>query len=182
MLANFAEAARAHVTDFKMKHFGDLLTNHNEPENAHQMFSHFIHEKLMEVHGVPSNSIAINEISGQANFVELAKGTYADPDPVKTNNTQKFYVEGIWNIDGSVLDNVYFYCNLAGVKVFEQTFPCSAGDAHCPTPAGNVGEDWKGMFTFDVPAVAPPFEYDVHVIGQKADKTSLFELESKFRI
>ena len=115
-------------------------------------------------------------------MVEMAKGTFADPDPVKTNNTQKFYVEGIWNIDGSVLDHVYFYCNLAGVKVYEQTFPCSAGDQYCPTPASAIGTDWKGYFTFPVPAVAPPFEYDVHVVAYTADKTSLWELESKFYI
>ena len=66
--------------------------------------------------------------------------------------------------------------------MFEQTFPCSAGNANCPTPTGAIGEDWHGMFTFDVPPVAPPFEYDVHVIAEKADGTSLWELESKFTI
>ena len=134
------------------------------------------------VESTPSNAIGITQLSAQANMVLLPTGTYADPDPIKLSNTQKFYVEGVWNVDGTVLDHVEFYCNLAGVKVFSQTFPCSSGDANCPTPAGTIGEDWKGMFSFDVPGVAPPFEYDVHVIAHDAAGTNLWELESKFTI
>ena len=73
-------------------------------------------------------------------MVLLGPGTFADPDPIKRHNTEKFHVEGIWSVDGSVLDNVYFYCKLQGVKVFSQTFPCSDGDANCPTPKGSIGE------------------------------------------
>ena len=131
---------------------------------------------------VPSNSIAITQVSGQANFVLMPTGTYADPDPIKTANTEKFNVSGIWNIDASTLDKVEFTCKLQGVQVYKQDFKCATGDANCPLPAGTVGEQWAGMFTFDVPGFAPPFEYDVHVKAYKADNTELFDLESKFRI
>merc|ERR1712060_507512 len=129
-----------------------------------------------------NDSIEIDQISGEENMTMITRGTYADPDPIQTANTENFYVEGIWSVDGSVMTDVYFYCNLQGVKVFEQTFHCSAGDANCPSPTGVLGEDWYGVFVFDFPGFAPPFQYDVHVIGQTADGTSLWELESKFYI
>ena len=163
MLANFVEAALSQavqkVDDFKMKHF-----NVYQPEEE------------------SNGSIVINQIAGQQNMVLMSTGTYADPDPIQTANTENFYVEGIWNIDGSVMTDVYFYCNLQGVTVFEQTFPCSAGDANCPTPTGTIGELWNGVFGFDVPGFAPPFEYDVHVVGKDASGNELWELESKFYI
>ena len=68
------------------------------------------------------------------------------------------------------------------MEVYKQDFPCSTGDANCPKPTGTVGEQWAGMFTFDVPGFAPPFEYDVHVMAYDANKVALFDLESKFRI
>ena len=129
----------------------------------------------------PSNAIAVNQISGMENFV-MTQGV-ADPDPVKLNNRQYFNIDGIWNVDGSVLKDVDFQCYIAGIKVFDQAFPCSAGDANCPTPAGSVGEAWSGSFYFDVPPVGiPGATYDVHVKGQSTDGTQLFELESKFQI
>ena len=79
------------------------------------------------------------------------------------------------------MTKVQFTCKLQGVQVFKQDFPCASGDANCPLPTGAVGEMWNGSFGFDVPAVAPPFEYDVHVVGF-AGTASLWELESKFRI
>ena len=57
---------------------------------------HHHQEEVADV--VPSNSIAITQVSGQANFVLMPTGTYADPDPIKTANTEKFNVAGIWNI------------------------------------------------------------------------------------
>ena len=68
------------------------------------------HEEVTDV--VPSNSIAITQVSGQANFVLMPTGTYADPDPIKTANTEKFNVSGIWNVDASTLDHVEFTCKL----------------------------------------------------------------------
>merc|ERR1711981_1385124 len=160
MLAHLVEAAQSQVT------------HGIEAFNA-KFHHHHHHEEVTDV--VPSNSIAITQIAGQANFVLTPTGTFADPDPIKTANTEKFNVSGIWNVDGSVMDSVYFYCKLQGVKVFEQTFPCSTGDANCPLPAGTVGEAWKGMFTFDVPGFAPPFEYDVHVVAKDANGTALWD-------
>merc|ERR1711971_433368 len=105
-----------------------------------------------------NGSIAIDQISGQQNWVKLDNGTYADPDPICTNCTQNFAVQGVWNNDsGLTLDHVHFNCLLAGADVFDQDFPCSAGDAYCPMPTGAVGEIWNGTFGFPVPAFAPPF-------------------------
>ena len=129
-----------------------------------------------------NGSITIDQVAGQANFVKLDNGTYADPDPIQTSNYQKFYVQGVWNVDGSVMDHVHFRCYLAGADVFDQDFPCSTGDANCPLPSGSVGEMWNGVFGFDVPAFAPPFQYDVHVEAFDTAGNSLWELESKFYI
>ena len=167
MLAHLVEAAQSQVT--------------HGIEAFNAKFHHHHHEEVTDV--VPSNSIAITQVSGQANFVLVPTGTYADPDPIKTANTEKFNVSGIWNSAvGATMDKVEFTCKLQGVEVYKQDFKCTTGDANCPLPAGTVGEQWKGMFTFDVPGFAPPFEYDVHVIAYTADKTQLFDLESKFRI
>ena len=135
---------------------------------------------LIEAESTPSNSITITQLSGQQNFVMTS--SYADPDPIKTANRQYFYVTGSWtSANGASMDKVQFTCNLQGVQVFKQDFPCSTGDANCPLPTGTVGETWNGVFYFDVPAVAPPFLYDVHVIGYEG-ATNLFELNSQFRI
>ena len=166
MLAHLVEAAQAQVV-------AGIETFNAKRHHHHH------HEEVSED---VSNSIAITQVSGQANFVLMPTGTYADPDPIKTANTEKFNVSGIWNIDASTLDHVTFTCKLQGVEVFKQDFKCATGDANCPLPAGTVGEQWAGVFTFDVPGFAPPFEYDVHVKAYKADKTELFDLESKFRI
>merc|ERR1711948_199561 len=94
-----------------------------------------------------NGSITIDQVAGQANFVKLDNGTYADPDPIQTSNYQKFYVQGVWNVDGSVMDHVHFRCYLAGADVFG----------------------------FDVPAFAPPFQYDVHVEAFDTAGNSLWE-------
>ena len=138
--------------------------------------------ELHLIEATPSNSIAITQLSGQQNWV--MQSGIADPDPIQTNNRQYFNVEGPWtSAAGATMDKVQFTCNLQGVQVFKQDFACSSGDANCPLPAGTPGEMWKGVFYFDVPAVAPPFEYDVHVTAFTADgSTQLWQLESKFRI
>merc|ERR1712051_446063 len=117
MLANLLEAAQARIA-------------HGIEVHRQGFFKHF--EKVTDV--VPSNSIAITQVSGQANFVLMPTGTYADPDPIKTANTEKFNVAGIWNIDASSLDHVEFTCKLQGVEVFKQDFKCATGDANCPLP------------------------------------------------
>ena len=94
MLANLIEQAQHSVQEF-----GSFWRHHKKH-----------HEE--PVTDVPSNSIAINQISGQDKFVLMPTGTYADPDPIKTANTEKFNVSGIWNVDGSVLDHVEFTCKL----------------------------------------------------------------------
>ena len=130
-----------------------------------------------------NDSIVIDQIDTLGHLTMIARGTYADPDPIQTANTENFYVQGIWNdTTGADLHQVHFYCKLQGVVVFQQDFVCSAGDANCPSPAGTAGEDWNGVFGFDVPGFAPPFQYEVHVQGQDASGASLFELESKFYI
>ena len=127
-----------------------------------------------------SNAISIVQLSGTENWV-MSSGV-ADPDPIKTNNRQYFNVTGPWtSAAGATMDKVEFTCNLQGVQVFKQDFACSTGDANCPLPTGTVGEMWNGSFYFDVPAVAPPFLYDVHVIGYSGT-THLWELNSQFRI
>merc|ERR1719195_1482903 len=98
------------------------------------------------IDSTPSNAIAINQTSGMENFV-MTQGV-ADPDPIILNNRQYFNIDGIWNVDGSVMTDVLFTCYIAGVKVFSRSFPCSTGDANCPEPAGTVGESWSGSFFF----------------------------------
>merc|ERR1719469_610859 len=128
------------------------------------------------IEAVPSNSIAINQIAGAENFTIIPKGTYPSPDPVQTNNTEKFFIQGVWNVSDSALDHVEFVCYLMGAKVFDETYDCTGKAANadygnCPVSTGVVGEIWSGDFGFDVP-----------VIGMTVDGTKLWELESKFKI
>ena len=169
MLAHLVEAAQSQVT------------HGIEAFNAKFHHHHHHHEEVTDV--VPNGSIVISQNSGMDNFTMLSTGTYADPDPIKTANTEKFYVQGVWLPNkGQLLDKVIFTCDLQGVQVFKQEFPCKTGDQYCPLPDASQAT-WNGMFTFDVPGFAPPFEYDVHVKAYQADGTTvLFDLESKFRI
>ena len=87
---------------------------------------------------------------------------------------------------------VNFTCLLQGIEVYSQKYYCDGSvvdpTGSCPTPAGTAGELWNGNFSFDVPAIAPPFEYDVHIRAYNTDETSsadavvYFDLETKFRI
>lgn len=144
MLANLVEAAQHQVVEFS------------------NYFHHNLPQEVTDV--TPANgSIVINQLSGMENFTMITTGTYADPDPIKTANTEKFYVNGVWLPGkGALLDKVIFTCDLQGVQVFKQEFPCTTGDKYCPLPDATEAT-WNGMFTFDVPGFAPPFEYDVHV-------------------
>jgi len=138
-----------------------------------------------EPHLVPSNSIAINQLSGQENFVKLDDGTYADPDPVQKASTEYFHVRGTWiTASGADLDHVQFICNMQGQKVFDESIACDATSAAdgCVKPLGKAGEIWESTFNFPVPPIAPPFLYDVHVIGQTAAGDQLFELQAQFTI
>ena len=68
-----------------------------------------------------------------------------------------------------------------GASVYKQNYPCSDGDANCPsTPA--FGTEWKGLFEFDVPTIAPNLTYDVHVKATDAAGKLLFELTADFCI
>ena len=144
----------------------------------------FAHESAStEVAEIAENKIAITQTAGQENFTLNSYLTYADPDPIKTANTEKFNVAGTWKADGTTLDHVLFSCKLQGVTVFQQQFECTVGSDLCDKPATASTTDlWTSVFTFDVPGIAPPFEYFVTVEAFTADDASLFVLESNFYI
>ena len=120
----------------------------------------------------------------------IARGTYADPEQIQKNSTEQFNVQGSWKVEMHDLKIVVFSCQLQGVEVYSQKYFCDGSvvdpTGTCPTPAGTAGELWNGQFSFDVPAIAPPFEYDVHIRAYNAEDTKTaavyFDLESKFRI
>ena len=53
---------------------------------------------------------------------------------------------------------------------------------NCVKPVGNIGEMWSADFGFDVPAIAPPFEYDVTVTAYDGAGNSLWAVASAFYI
>ena len=108
-------------------------------------------------------NVVITQVSGQENFVMLPNDSFADPNPVATASVEHFNVGGMWNIPVT-LAKVDFVCYLQGVKVYEQPYDCTATSTNCPL-ATAPGVEWKGIFDFDVPGFAPPFQYDVHVIA-----------------
>ena len=131
--------------------------------------------------------VTIQQVSGQENFIMLDQSSYADPNPVIKNNTEKFYIGGIWNVDGSAIEKVNFTCKLAGVVAYDVDYPCTAAAStndygNCVKPAGNIGEMWSADFGFDVPAIAPPFEYDVTVTAYDGAGNSLWAVASAFYI
>ena len=148
-------------------------------ESIPTMIESKIHE-FMD-HENTDYNVVITQISGQENFVMLPNDSYADPNPVQTASVEHFNVGGMWNVPNVDLHKVTFTCLLQGVEVYKQEYLCTDGDASCPL-ATTPGVEWKGLFDFDVPGFAPPFQYDVHVLAATTDGTSLFELESKFYI
>ena len=128
------------------------------------------------------DNVVITQISGADTWTMLDTDTYASPNPVQTGGTENFIVGGIWNVANVDLAKVSFNCVLGGAPVYNQDYPCSVGDANCPSPSGAIGEEWTGSFGFDVPAFAPPFVYDVTVTGKDSSDATLWELESKFTI
>lgn len=79
-----------------------------------------------------------------------------------------------------------FTCKLAGVVAYDTDYSCTVAGANdsgnCVKPAGTVGEMWSSDFSFDVPAIAPPFEYDVTVTAYDAANNSLWAVQSNFYI
>ena len=128
------------------------------------------------------DNVVITQTSGSDTWTMLDTDTYASPNPVQTGGKENFIVGGIWNVASIDLATVSFDCVLGGAPVYHQDYPCTAGDANCPSPSGAIGEEWTGTFGFDVPAFAPPFVYDVTVTGKDSAGASIFVLESKFTI
>ena len=134
--------------------------------------------------------VIINQISGQDKFLVLPNETYADPLQVIKQSTLKLYIGGVWNVvPESPLATVNFTCLLMGAVAYDVTYDCVAPAegasndyGNCTLPAGTIGENWTSDFGFDVPGIAPPFDYDVHVKFIAEDGTSLFEVESVFKI
>ena len=134
------------------------------------------------------DSIVISQTSGVQNFTMLAAPmTYADPDPVQINNTQKFIIDGIWNIDASDLDYLYFVCHEASapnVPVYWNYKYCdTTGENQCTSPTGTVPEMWSATMTFPVPSVVPSgWTYVVDVKGVSKSGEEWFVLHSEFQI
>ena len=150
------------------------------PGFAKAKFDHFV--DVIRGEENTDYNVVITQISGQENFILTASDTYADPNPVKTSNVEHFYVGGTWINPSVTLHDVDFTCLLQGVEVYNQDYLCSDGDANCPSIPATFGQEWKGLFNFDVPGFAPPFQYDVHVKAKDPSGNVLFELESKFYI
>ena len=92
----------------------------------------------------------------------IDRGTYADPNPIQKNNTELFNVYGVWNVAMTTLARVNFTCMLLGAEVYSMDYPCTGTGndyGNCPPPLGEAGEEWSANFGFDVPPIAPPFQY-----------------------
>ena len=115
----------------------------------------------------------------------IERGTYGDPNPMVKNSTEAFYVYGVWNVAMTTLAKVNFTCMLMGVEVYTMDYACAGTGndyGHCPGTTGVAGEDWSASFGFDVPAIAPPFEYDVTITAIDTSNNELFQLSLKFYI
>ena len=143
-------------------------------------------QMIEAVPNTPTTPLVISQIDTLGNFTFNARTSAASPDPVQKAHEESFHIEGIWNKNGETLKTVDFTCYMLGAKVYDESYDCSASGSNdhgtCTIPSGTAGEMWTGDFGFDVPAVTPNFEYDVHVIGKDASGATLFELESKFYI
>jgi hypothetical protein len=147
-----------------------------EPTLIESKMAHFTNDKY---------AVVITQNSGEDVFTMIERGTYGDPDPVCKNCTEKFNVFGIWNVAMTTLAKVNFTCKLMGVEAYSQDYDCTgaANDyGNCPTPAGIANEDWTADFGFDVPSIAPPFEYDVTITAYDTAGTELWQLGSNFYI
>lgn len=147
----------------------------NEPSLIESKMEHFSNDKY---------DIVITQLSGQENFTMIERGTYGDPDPVCKNCTEKFFVDGVWNTDVAIA-KVNFKCILMGAEAYSQDYACPSNEANdygnCPASAGKDSE-WNADFGFDVPPIAPPFEYDVYITAYDANGGELWQLGSKFFI
>ena len=80
---------------------------------------HLIQKKFASFSQAAENSITISQIDTLGYFTFLDRSSYADPDPIKTANTETFHVEGIWNdAISSTLTDVVFTCDMLGSEVF----------------------------------------------------------------
>ena len=155
------------------------LASANEPSLIESKMNHFSED-------VPNDKydVVIDQVSGDANWTMISRGTYGDPDPVCKNCTEKFVVYGVWNIDNADLAKVNFTCYLLGAEAYSQDYSCTGEGndyGNCP-PATGKDQDWTADFGFDVPSIAPPFQYDVQITAYTSTGAELWKLESKFYI
>ena len=121
--------------------------------------------------------VVITQLSGFDNFTMIDRGTYADPNPMVKNNTEKFNVYGVWNVAMTTLAKVNFTCMLMGVEVYSMDYSCTGNSndyGNCPPPTGVAGEDWTADFGFDVPSIAPPFQYQVTITALDTSNNSVW--------
>ena len=154
---------------------------------APTLISSLLNKTMMPELYVPNDKydVVITQVSGIDTFTMIDRGTYADPNPMVKNNTEAFNVYGVWNVAMTTLAKVNFTCMLMGVEVYTMDYACAGTGndyGHCPGTTGIAGEEWTASFGFDVPAIAPPFEYDATITAFDTSNNALFQLSSKFFI
>lgn len=103
--------------------------------------------------------------------------TYGVPAYPEIGTDELFTVGGFAN-QPFVVANMRFQCHLFGALVYDEKFACPA-DQCTVTP----GAEWESpAFPFEVYSYAPHAKYAITVMGEGADKTEYFTIDTEFNL
>ena len=121
---------------------------------------------------VTSDTLEFKQTDSLNYFLLDPSSTYAVPSYPTLNTTAHFYIAGTY-LQAADLDHVRFQCRLFGALVYNETQP----DVESFQP----GAQWLSpSFDFDIPAIAPQTTYAITFIGERADNSELWSVDTSF--
>ena len=122
---------------------------------------------------ISNDTLVFKQTDSDSMFLLDPTSTHGDPAYPTLNSTEHFYVAGTW-LQPAKLDHVRFQCHLFGALVYNET-QADAQDF-------NAGDVWTSpAFDFDIPAIAPSTTYVIDIIGETADNTELWSVNTQFK-
>ena len=124
--------------------------------------------------------LSFSQIDTLGNFQVAFDGqTKGVPDPPALNSTCEFTIAG-QATHPITIEKLQFVCYLYGALVYNEAYAPTDSTGQPADTAAKPGQIWTGNVGFAVPAVAPPTNYHIEIVGLDPSDAALFEVTTAF--
>merc|ERR1712013_213373 len=102
------------------------------------------------------------------------------PDPPALNGDVVFTIAG-QATHPITIERLQFVCYLFGALVYNEAYEPKDDAGTVVDKNAHPGQIWTGNVSFAVPAVAPPTDYHIEIIGLDAADANLFAITTAFK-